>query len=175
MFLTKEQVHQQRAGFFDALIEEWTRPVEHIDALMGHAESFFPLDSAEVGLRINDVQHGLLVASATPPDSWGDMPRIIYSIVHAGDWLKFGFLVKGSAEALAIFNRSQDELMGVEKLWDRTPDIQAREGGGLLVEWRFVEPDFYENFAIQERFIQISRHVHMRICKALFDSRGLTL
>ena len=54
-------------------------------------------------------------------------------------------------------------MLSVEKIWDRSCDNQVRDAAGLLLEWRFNEPDFYKEFTVRERFIIIARHLHFRL------------
>jgi hypothetical protein len=171
MSLSKSHIHATREHFFDALIDEWSRPAGKIDLLMGEADSFFPIDQPPLGHRIKDVAHGALVASATPPLAWGDQPQLIYSVFQAGDWLRISLILRGTPAAMLLFSQNQDELAGIERLFDRQAEVEVRQNAGLLVEWRFIEPDFYENYAIQERFIQVARHMHLRLCRILSASR----
>lgn len=87
--------------------------------------------------------------------------RFFYSILQAGDWLRFGILIRGDQRAHDLLNPRRQ--MDLERVWDRPADVVSRGPDGLLIEWRFVEPDFYNNYAIQERFTQIARHLHFRL------------
>lgn len=156
----KELVYAIRESFFDDLLHEWSRPPQDIDRLMGQEEFFLLPDFASEKanhpstVMIKDVEHGILAASVTPSndnisqDLRPDI-RIVYSIMQAGDWIRFGFLLQGDPKLLMLYQQHNDHLLSVESIWDRPCDYQFRDGGGILVEWRFAEPDFYNNFVIQ--------------------------
>lgn len=166
--LTKERVLAVRAEFFNALVQQWTRSPERIDQIMGQSECFVPADDPETGgVEVFDAENGLLVRSVTPPNQGDEPYRFLYSILHAGDWLHFGILFQGSPQWLQAFDLQHREELAEDRIWDRPADQLTRDGGGILLEWRFVEPDFYSNYAVRERFIQIARHLHFRLCKVL--------
>lgn len=185
----KDLVHAVRDMFFEDLLEEWSRPPELIDRLMAQDEFFLAPDFSSnlknhpETIMIKDVSRGLLAVSVTPQGNFsGDEDaggvlypapvRIVYSVMQAGDWIRFGFLLQGDPRMLVSYQQHNDHLLSVESIWDRPCDYQFRDHGGLLVEWRFHEPDFYNNYVIRERFKIIVRHLHFRLGRSvmsLFD------
>jgi hypothetical protein len=164
---TKDSILAVRQDFFDALLREWSRPPDKIDELMGHAEFFMcPAKNREI---IRDDHAGILFQEFAPPPSWGETVQFSYSVLHAGDWLRFGILLSGAPLGLSRFAEDQNTTLDIEKIWDRPADQSLREGG-LLLEWRFVEPNFYQDYAIQERFIQMARHLHFQIGRSVHAS-----
>jgi hypothetical protein len=169
--LTQDQVLSVRKDFFSRLEREWTRPPERIDQIMGQSQYYIapePLEGhAEMnpgGERVFDPEHGLLLRSFLVSANDGQSSRTLrffYSILQAGDWLRFGILIRGDQQAHELLNAKRQ--MDLERVWDRSADIVQRGPDSQLVEWRFVEPDFYHNFAIQERFAQVARHLHFRL------------
>lgn len=170
----EKMVHTVRDHFFNDVLKEWSREPSPIDHVMGQAGFFMLPDFASnkkddpLTIMIKDVQNGVLAVSVTPKESKypnaGGI-RIVYSIMQAGDWLRFGFLLQGDPKLLMIYQKHHDHLLNVESIWDRPCDYQFRDSGGMLIEWRFCEPDFYSNFAIRERFKIIIRHLHFRLGK----------
>lgn len=182
MELTPEKVHKVRRAFFERLENEWSRAPERIDSVMGQAQYYVAPEEIHSGPstggeRICDVEHGLLLRSflvssernssspySTAPAGKKEKERTLrffYSILQAGDWLRFGILIRGDQSAHDLINARRQ--MDLERVWDRSADIVQRGADSLLIEWRFVEPDFYHNFAIQERFVQVARHLHFRL------------
>lgn len=172
----KELVHAVRADFFKSLLQEWSRPPEEVDELMGQTDCFYLPDFARSDLisqssshskiiMINDVERGLLACSVTPTDENGNPSemRWVYSIMQAGDWLRYGVLIQGPPRRIFNYTQHQEYVLSVEKIWDRPCDNQVRDAAGLLLEWRFNEPEFYKEFAVRERFIIIARHLHFRL------------
>jgi hypothetical protein len=142
---------------------------------MGQDDGFFLPDFAAnrkgrgSSIYVNDVPRGLLAASVTPEQSL-DVPyglRWVYSIMQAGDWLRFGVMIQGAPQALIRFEQYHENVLAVERIWDRSCDYQLRDSSGLLLEWRFSEPDFYKEFVIRERFLIMARHMHFRLGKVL--------
>lgn len=168
----KENVHSVRLDFFNSLLSEWSRAPAEIDLLMNQEDSYFKPDFAshlkdDPGtILIKDVDKGILACSVTPNQE--DSPlRWVYSILQAGDWLRYGLLIQGPPKLILQYERHHDNILGIEKIWDRNCEYQFRDAGGLLLEWRFEEPDFYTNYACRERFVIIARHLHLRIGKIL--------
>lgn len=168
----KKTVHAVRSEFFGALLQEWSRPPEAVDELMGQTDCFYLPDfavkehsSSPKTIMINDVERGLLACSVTPPDENGNPSdtRWVYSIMQAGDWLRYGVLIQGPPRRIFNYTQHQEYVLSVEKIWDRPCDNQVRDAAGLLLEWRFNEPDFYREFAVRERFTIIARHLHFRL------------
>lgn len=168
----KRIVHSVRNDFFGALLKEWSRPPEAVDELMGQTDCFYLPDFAVKNrqgafktIMINDVERGLLACSVTPTDENGDPTdtRWVYSIMQAGDWLRYGVLIQGPPRRIFNYTQHQEYVLSVEKIWDRPCDNQVRDAAGLLLEWRFNEPDFYKEFAVRERFTIIARHLHFRL------------
>lgn len=172
-------VHGIRSQFFDDLLQEWSRPPEVIDEIMQQNDGFFAPDFSvkerakdKSTIMIKDVPRGILAASVTPHCSDTDGVRWVYSVLQAGDWLRYGLLIQGPPKKIIAYDQHYDHLLSIERVWDRQCDHQFRDAGGLLLEWRFHEPDFYDNYACRERFKIIARHLHFRIGKAmapLFD------
>ena len=166
----KALVHAMRAQFFADLLREWARTPERIDVVMGQNESFLLPDYATARatnpdtIMINDIEHGLLAASVTPSDQEGSL-RWVYSVLQAGDWLRWGILVQGSPKQIVQFTQHHDALLSMERVWDRQHDYQFRDDGGVLFEWRFYEPTFYNDFAVRERMVIMARHFHFRLGK----------
>lgn len=168
----KELIHKVRNEFFDALIEEWTRHPEEVDKLMGQEDCFYLPDFKsklanlpQKEVMIKDVERGLLAVSVTPTDEHGNPQdtRWVYSIMQAGDWLRYGVLIQGPARKIYSYAQHQEYTLSIEKIWDRPCDNQLRDAAGLLLEWRFEEPTFYDQFVCRERFIIIARHLHFRL------------
>jgi len=168
----KDTVHQIRNSFFDSLLSEWSRPPEEVDDLMGQRDCFYAPDFSNAQrskdpktVMIKDVERGLLAASVTPIDADGKESdtRWVYSILQAGDWLRYGILIQGPPRRILDYSQHQDYVLSVEKIWDRPCDNQVRDTAGLLLEWRFNEPNFYDEFVIRERFSIIARHLHFRL------------
>jgi len=167
--VSKEQLLEVRKEFFDRLTEEWSRPPEYIDELMGQDTSFLPIDNIDHpgSVVLNEPERGFLVRSIT----LRNMPkgrhfRLLYSIFQAGDWIRYGVIFQGDVRSLMRFEASQAALLE-DRIWDCPPELFTRENSGVLLEWRFIEPDFYENYVIRDRFYQISRHMHFRMCQAI--------
>ena len=177
----KQTILQFRDEFFNDLLEEWSRPPEAIDRLMGQSDSFFLPDFKNAQLKnnpetvmIKDIRQGLLAVSVTPPQAQfgSGSIRWVYSILQAGDWLRYGILVQGDPKLILQYERHHDHVLSIERIWDRQCDYQFRDSGGLLLEWRFHEPDFYTEYKYRERFKIIARHLHFRLGKIispLFD------
>lgn len=182
-FLNKEREQAEeilaiRQSFFNGLLNEWSRTPELIDQIMGQKEAFLLPDFADDQKRreldarpyfkpimIKDEARGLLAVSVTPKKPDGSIAPIrwVYSILQAGDWIRFGLLLQGSPRTIALFEREHDYSASIEKIWDRPYDHQFRDQAGLMLEWRFNEPHFYNEFVIRERFLIISRHLHFRL------------
>lgn len=168
-------VHAIRDEFFNALLGEWTRPAEPIDRMMEQDDALFvPDHAAGLGhdpktIFVRDVPRGLLAVSVTPPMSRG-IPnglRWVYSIMQAGDWIRFGVMIQGAPQVLLRYEQHHDNILAMERIWDRQCDYQFRDSAGLLLEWRFSEPGFYDSFVVRERFIIMARHMHFRLGKVL--------
>lgn len=168
-----------RDQFFDSLLHEWSRPPEDIDVLMGQDNCFYPADFIKKNvtsvktetldpIMIKDIKNGLLAVSITPDFNKGYLTdkgnvRWVYSILQAGDWLRYGLLIQGDPKKIFEYEQNHEYMASVESIWDRPCDHQIRDTAGLLLEWRFQEPDFYTNFVIRERFLIIARHLHFRL------------
>ena len=170
----EDKVLTVRDHFFNDLLKEWSRAPDKIDQIMGQDTFFMAPDFASNKkndpdtVMIKDVRNGVLAVSVTPQISSYPNPggiRIVYSIMQAGDWLRFGFLLQGDPKLLMMYQRHHDHLLNVESIWDRPCDYQFRDSGGMLIEWRFAEPDFYTSFSKRERFKIIVRHLHFRLGK----------
>ena len=215
--LTIDKVHSIRKDFFNRLEQEWSRPPERIDSIMGQSQFYIPPEEIKPlhqgypenelyssgGERVFDVEHGLLLRSflvetdnmtngssktstrlsqasveeklqhlksiqsqKSNTDSEKRILRFFYSILQAGDWLRFGILIRGDQRSHNVLNSKRQ--MELERIWDRPADAISRGPDVLLIEWRFIEPDFYNNYAIQERFTQIARHLHFCLGKAIY-------
>ena len=167
--VTKAQLLEVRREFFNQLIEEWSRPPGYVDEVLGQDMTFVPVDQPQQGfsIDINEPERGVLVRSLT----LRDMPkgrhfRLLYSILQAGDWIRYGIIFQGDVRSLMRFEASEQALLE-DRIWDVPPDRFMRENSGILLEWRFSEPDFYTNYIIRDRFYQISRHLHFRLCQAV--------
>lgn len=171
--VTKAELLKVREEFFNQLTHEWSRPPEYIDEVMGHDITFMPIDTYQpYAINISDPEHGFLVRSLT----LRDMPkgrhfRLLYSIFQAGDWIRYGIIFQGDPRSLMRFEASEAALLE-DRIWDAPPDRFMRENSGILLEWRFTEPDFYTNYVIRDRFYQISRHLHFRLCQAVQIFKG---
>lgn len=165
--IDRDHVLAVRQTFFDALVEEWTRLPEAIDALMGQSEHFMVPDPDQK--KIEDAARGVLAMSFVAPPSWRVPLKFSYSILHAGDWMRFGLLLSGDARALSLFQKDQSRTLDIEGVWDRPAHQTIREGGFML-EWRFDEPDFYVQYPIRERFIQMARHLHFQVGRAVREA-----
>lgn len=181
--LLQEQERQQqlvyavRGQFFNELLEEWSRPPELIDDVMGQSEFFLTPDFASERksdpntIFIKDVPRGLLACSITPARSINPQKgvRLVYSLMQAGDWIRFGFLLQGDPKLVVDYQQHHEHLLSIERVWDRQCDYQYRDGGGLLVEWRFKEPSFYTNYIYRERFKILVRHLHFRLGRSVLS------
>ena len=161
-----------RDEFFNSLIEEWSRPPQEIDRLMGQEDCFYLPDFKKPDLAtdpktvmIKDVERGVLAISVTPekPHPNSGNIRWVYSIMQAGDWLRYGLLIQGDPRQVIKYERHHEHVLAIEQIWDRPCDHQFRDSAGLLLEWRFTEPDFYKDFMYRERFKIIARHLHFRL------------
>lgn len=173
----KELVYGVRETFFRDLLNAWATPPTLIDEIMEQANTYMPPDYAThkcddpQTIKIFDVKQGLLVASVTPKYEHlkhGNL-RWVYSIWQAGDWIRFGVLIQGTPEYITAFDNEHDNVLGLERIWDCTADFLNRAGKSLLVEWRFNESDFYENFEVRERFILVAKHLHFRLSSMFHD------
>lgn len=173
----KQAMHAVREQFFDELLEEWSRPPQAIDQLMGQEEFFLAPDFSTsrkddpTTVMVKDIERGLLAVSVTPKgSSYPDKGiRLVYSLMQAGDWLRYGFLVQGDPKLVLQYQQHHDHLLSIERIWDRQCDYQFRDSGGMLVEWRFKEPDFYDNYVTRERFKIITRHLHFRLGRSILS------
>ena len=173
----RTQVHSVRANFFRDLLLAWANPPSSIDQIMGQDRTYIAPDFAThrhdhpKTVKIFDVGSGVLAASVTPPVSDLDKGHLrwTYSIWQAGDWLRFGVLIQGETRYLVAFDNEHDNVLGMERIWDRNADFMVRGPHGLLVEWRFKQPDLYDDFMIRERFVLVARHLHFRL-SAMIDS-----
>lgn len=166
-----------RERFFNELLEQWSHPPQPIDKIMGQEEFYLRPDFVSDRkddpntVMLKDVERGVLGVSVTPPGS--EYPhkgiRLVYSIMQAGDWIRFGFLVQGDPKLVLQYQQHHDHLLIVESIWDRECDYQFRDGGGMLIEWRFKEPDFYTNEVVRERFRLIARHLHFRLGRSILS------
>lgn len=176
-FSQKEDLLRIRNDFFDEILEEWSRPPETIDDIMGQSEFFLMPDFAShrkndpETVMVKDVKRGLLAVSVTPPQSTYPLGglRLVYSIMQAGDWIRYGFLLQGDPRLVIMYQQHHDNLLSVERIWDRPCDYQFRDRGGLLVEWRFREPQFYKEYMYRERFKIITRHLHFRLGRSVLS------
>lgn len=175
--LDKETTLKCRQIFFDDLLAEWALPPEPIDDVMGQSVYALTPDKPEApgAVAINSPERGILAQSFARPETWGNGVSFAYSIYMAGDWLRFGVLLLGDGAALEAFEGNRQSQLDVEFVWDRPSDKIRRRANALLMEWRFVEPDFYTNFAIRERFVRLARHLHFRLGQTVFESRVSSL
>lgn len=170
-------VYGIREAFFRDLLLAWANPPHLIDQVMGQDRSYIPPDFAThrhdhpKTIKAFDIQNGVLAASVTPQvaDLEKGHLRWTYSIWQAGDWLRFGVLIQGETRYLVAFDNEHDNVLGLERIWDCNADFMSRGPNGLLVEWRFKQPDFYDDFTVRERFIMVARHLHFRL-SAMIDS-----
>jgi len=173
--INQHEVLEVREKFFKWIQEEWERAPERIDNIMGQQSYYIPPEEiietpsglgSTAGESIMDTRRGLLLRSflAESRQMFNGKPkktmRFFYSIFQAGDWIRFGILIRGEHQ---YHERLFQEIKELEKVWDRPADVVRRGSDGMLIEWRFIEPDFYENYAIQERFIHLARHLHFRL------------
>lgn len=169
----KNKVLSVRKSFFNSLKDAWSRKPEEVDRLMKQEDCFYLPDylrSKEEQEKldvviIENLNQGILAVSVTPVKENGQLSDIrwIYSIMQAGDWFRFGVLIQGPAKKVIQYAQNQNYMLSIEKIWDSKCDHQVRDSAGLLLEWRFVTPDFYDNFVCRERFLIIARHLHFRI------------
>jgi len=164
-------VYGVREAFFRDLLLAWATPPNLIDQVMGQDRSYILPDFAThrhdhpKTIKAFDIKNGVLAASVTPPVS--DLEkghlRWTYSIWQAGDWIRFGVLIQGETRYLLAFDNQHDNVLGLERIWDCNADFMTRGPHGLLVEWRFNQPDFYDEFIVRERFVMVARHLHFRL------------
>lgn len=170
-------VYGIREAFFRDLLLAWANPPNLIDQVMGQDRSYISPDFAThrhdhpKTIKAFDIPNGVLAASVTPQvaDLEKGHLRWTYSIWQAGDWLRFGVLIQGETRYLVAFDNEHDNVLGLERIWDCNADFMSRGPNGLLVEWRFKQPDFYDDFTVRERFIMVARHLHFRL-SAMIDS-----
>ena len=165
----KDQIVEVRRAFFDNLSREWSRPPENIDEVMGQSSYFIPPDEGESSISINDPERGLLVRSFSPPEAWGKKIQFFYSIWMAGDWIRYGILVQGDPRLLATFAKKNMYVETLERVWDKPATHMSREGG-LLMEWRFDDPGFYDDYVLEDRYLQIARHLHFQLGTAIHEA-----
>lgn len=165
--VSQDEIFQARAEFFQALEREWNRRAEPIDELMGQSEFLLVEDGGYPS--VNDPQRGLLARAFRAPPAWGDSPNVVYTIMHAGDWLRFGIMLSGSARAMSSLQSNSEWALDMEKMWDRQADHSSR-GNNLLIEWRFEEPHFYSGHIIRDRFVRMARHLHFQLGRAIATS-----
>lgn len=173
----RRQIHSVRANLFRDLLLAWANPPTPIDQIMGQDRTYIAPDFAThrhdhpKTVKIFDVESGVLAASVTPPVADLDKGHLrwTYSIWQAGDWLRFGVLIQGETRYLVAFDSEHDNVLGMERIWDRNADFMVRGPHGLLVEWRFKQPDLYDDFMIRERFVLVARHLHFRL-SAMIDT-----
>lgn len=167
----RKEVYAIRTMFFRDLLLAWANPPNMIDQIMGQDRTYIAPDFAThrhdhpKTVKIFDVVNGVLAVSVTPPVSDLDKGNLrwTYSIWQAGDWLRFGVLIQGETRYLVEFDNQHDNLLGMERVWDRNADFLARGPNGLLLEWRFKQPDLYTDFIVRERFVMVARHLHFRL------------
>lgn len=173
----RQRVYGIRSIFFHDLLLAWANPPNHIDQLMGQDRTYIAPDFATHRhdhprtVKIFDVANGVLAASVTPPVSDLDKGNLrwTYSIWQAGDWLRFGVLIQGETRYLVEFDNQHDNVLGMERVWDRNADFLVRGPHGLLLEWRFKQPEIYTDFIVRERFVMVARHLHFRL-SAMIDA-----
>ena len=167
----RNHVYGIRESFFRDLLLAWANPPNLIDQVMGQDRSYIPPDFAThrhdhpKTIKTFDIQNGVLAASVTPQVSDLDKGHLrwTYSIWQAGDWIRFGVLIQGETRYLVAFDSEHDNVLGLERVWDCNADFMSRGPNGLLVEWRFKQPDFYDEFTVRERFVMVARHLHFRL------------
>lgn len=165
----KQHIVEVRRAFFDNLMHEWSRPPESIDEVMGQSAYFIAPDDGARSIHINDPERGLLVRSFSPPEAWGKKIQFFYSILMAGDWIRYGILIQGDPRLLATF--AQKNVYGemLERVWDKQATHMSREGG-LLMEWRFDDPGFYDDYILEDRYLQVARHLHFQVGTAIHEA-----
>lgn len=165
----KENIVAVRRELFSCLLNEWTRPPEKIDEVMGQSEYFIEPDKGPKSIYINDPERGLLVQSFRPPEVWGNKVQFSYSVLVAGNWVRFGVLIQGDAKLVSSFASSSKCTEGLERVWDRPATFMTREGG-LLMEWQFDEPLLYDDYVVADRYIQVARHLHFQLGVAIHEA-----
>ena len=158
-----------REQFFSHLVEEWSRPPENIDEVMGQSDYFIAPDEGKRSVSINDPARGLLVRSFSPPEGWGKNIQFFYSIWMAGDWIRYGVLIQGDTKLLATFSSRNECTESLERVWDRPATMTSREGG-LLIEWRFEDKDFYDDYLSEDRYLQVARHLHFQLGHSIHEA-----
>jgi hypothetical protein len=171
--LRKQHIVDVRRELFASLLNEWSRPPQKIDEVMGQSEYFIEPDQGARSVTINDPERGLLVQSFSPPEVWGKKVQFSYSVLVAGSWVRFGVLIQGDAKLISSFASSNECTASLERVWDRPATFMTREGG-LLMEWRFDDENLYDDYVVADRYIQVSRHLHFQfglaIHEAFFDT-----
>jgi hypothetical protein len=167
--IRKRFILDVRQQFFSDLLHEWSRPPEHIDEIMGQVSYFIAPSTGLKSVYLNDPAKGLLMQSFAPPESWGKKMQFIYSIWMAGDWIRYGVLLQGDAKILSTFTSNHEHTEDLERVWDRPAAFSSREGG-LLMEWRFEDPNFYDDYIFADRYLQIARHLHFQLGHSIHEA-----
>lgn len=167
--LRKQHIIEVRKELFGNLLNEWSRPPERIDDIMGQSEYFIEPDTGAAATTINDAERGLLVQSFSPPEVWGKKVQFFYSVLVAGNWMRFGVLIQGDAKLISSFASSNKCTESLERVWDRPATFIAREGG-LLMEWRFDDQNLYDDYVVADRYIQVARHLHFQLGVAIHEA-----
>lgn len=167
--IRKRFILDVRKQFFIDLLNEWSRPPEHIDEVMGQVAYFIAPSSGNKSIYLNDPERGLLMQSFSPPESWGKKMQFIYSIWMAGDWIRYGVLLQGDAKILSSFSSNNEHTEALERVWDRPAEFSSREGG-LLMEWRFDDPHFYDDYLVADRYLQVARHLHFVLGHSIHEA-----
>ena len=165
----KEQIVAVRREFFNDLLTEWSNAPQEIDEVMGQSDYFILPDEGRGSIAINDPERGMLVQSFTPPEAWGKKMQFIYSVWLAGDWIRYGILIQADPKLLSIFSSHNESTESLERVWDRPASFISREGG-LLMEWRFEDPSFYDDYLLSDRYLKIARHLHFQIGHSIHEA-----
>ena len=165
----REQILAVRGEFFQALQVAWSAPPNAVDDVMGQSSYFIQPETGDDAVAICDTESGVLAQSFSPPKLWGRDLKFIYSIWMAGDWLRFGVLIQGDPRLVSRFSSSNECTEGLERVWDRPATYMSRDGG-LLMEWRFEDAKFYDDFLIEDRYAKIVRHLHFQIGHSIHEA-----
>lgn len=161
--MEKEYVLKNREEFFNQIIEKMKEQPNDLDIFLNQADLHCPPLDSEI---YSNHEYGDLKIPVEV-NFFEKNYKIYYTIWHVGHILKVGVVLPNIELQIAI---TDDTYKEVENIWgkDCKPTIEAAHQMFLL-DWEFNEPNIFDSYLNQEKYILGMRHLNFRICRIIHD------
>lgn len=161
--MTKEEIFDKRATFFNDILYHLERPPEAIDSLLNQDVYYIKPEKDTI---INDSSTGNFAVNIKGKFFDKEF-HLTYTLWQTGKILKIGVAINDE-EFNDMFE--QDKHYEIKSLWENGQLNIDVAHGCYFCDWSFSTPNLLDNYLEQEFFILGCRHMHFRVLRIVHDA-----